>query len=436
MSGLRPLKKTYVCTICNEEGKTLASVRRHYRANHWKQDRCTKCSKTFLHPDNHAVRKHINYLYKCSLCSTRFVNENDLKTHYTSTHPIPSNNLFKEIESAFNRRIITFQHEFEYMEIKNLETANLKIQSSAAALVKRQLLLKKMLRFSIIYQGQYVKYDELGGIGEELNFFLRASSKVLLLSDQKSINSKISQSMKELEERHESFLGSGSGWVLNQVLAANVEIGRLSLAGGCSNIKYDVKPVKKKYLVDAQTTGKECFFNSVALAFFPKDVLRSDSVQLGVLAREYTRINFKTKGLRLPVNLKDIKKFEQKNKALNIQINVFTILDGLMLPVHKSLSRAGTKVINLFLQQKRNGSKHHYIFISNLNKFLRSEDSKNYHCPLCLNSFSSRDAVQNHYSVCLREDPVRVEYPPEDSHEYFKNYDRQVCQPIFGCCDL
>ena len=202
-------------------------------------------------------------------------------------------------------------------------------------------------------------------------------------------------------------------------------------------MKHDsVFQIIKKYLTDVDSIKDECFFNSVALAFLDKSTLKLEPKKLGILTRAYTKQHFNTKKLELPLNLQHIQKFERKNKHLDLRINVFTVLDNRMVPVHKSANKKANKTVNLFLQQRRGGLKHHYVFISNLNKFLRTEDSKCYHCVTCLNSFSSLDALENHTVFCEKEDEARIEYPEQGDVVKFRAFTKQVLQPIFGCCDF
>ena len=154
------------------------------------------------------------------------------------------------------------------------------------------------------------------------------------------------------------------------------------------------------------------------------------------MTRAYTKQHFNTKKLELPLSLQHIQKFERKNKHLSLRINVFTILDNKMVPVHKSANKKANKTVNLFLQQKRGGLEHHFVFKSNINKFLRTEDSKCFHCVICLNSLASSDALENHTSFCERENRARIEYPEKGAVVEFRAFTKQVLQPIFGCCDF
>ena len=157
---------------------------------------------------------------------------------------------------------------------------------------------------------------------------------------------------------------------------------------------------------------------------------------MGILTNAYTKQHFNTKKIDLPLNLQHIQKFERKNKHLSLRINVFTILDKKMVPVPKSANKKANKTVNLFLQQRRGGLNHHYVFISNINKFLRTGNSKCFHCVICLNSFASSDALENHASFCERENKARIEYPEKGAVVQFRAFTKQVLQPIFGCCNF
>ena len=71
--------------------------------------------------------------------------------------------------------------------------------------------------------------------------------------------------MLDITTQNEQFIGTGSGWALNQVISANVEIGNLSLTGGCFNTIKKVRKIKHNFLIDAKTKGNECFYNSVSV---------------------------------------------------------------------------------------------------------------------------------------------------------------------------
>ena len=99
-----------------------------------------------------------------------------------------------------------------------------------------------------------------------------------------------------------------------------------------------------------------------------------------------------------------------------------------MVPVHKSSNKKANNTVNLF--------KTSLCIYININKFLRTDDSKCFHCVICLNSFASSDALENHSSFCERENKARIEYPEKGAVVEFCAFTKQVLQPIFGCCDF
>ena len=67
----------------------------------------------------------------------------------------------------------------------------------------------------------------------------------MLLSNMNNIGSKVNQCLSEIEERNEQFLYTGSGWALNQVKQAKIEIGKITLAGGCNETRLSIPNHKK-----------------------------------------------------------------------------------------------------------------------------------------------------------------------------------------------
>ena len=441
MDGLSPLKTIFSCTKCNAQGKTFKAIHKHFSSFHWdeKSDTCLVCKKQIsVKKSKHIRKKHVKKVYKCSFCINTFHSINEINLHMSVKHSTPENNIFTNIESAFGRNISTFQYRFKEMEIRNFDILKQKVFEQICDLVLHQLKIKKLLRISLVVVPEYVKYDEMGGVDDTVECFLRSFSKVILLSDAKLIKKNVFDCLKETEERHDDFLGKGSGWVLNHFKMINIELGKLTFAGGCSKIKYAIPPGKAQFLSDVETEKQECFFNSIANSFLTDTVRKNLSPkQLGFLTRAITKTTFNTKNLKTPIKLDDISTFERKNRRLNLHINVFTYLDGSVIPVHKSKLEKHKRVINLFLAQCKRTKEHHYIFISDFHRFLRQQDStKNFHCSLCLNSFSSKIALENHIMLCSKSDPVRVEYPMEGDVVEFTHFDKQVLQPVFGCCDF
>ena len=107
--------------------------------------------------------------------------------------------------------------------------------------------LQHLLRFSIIMIAEFIKYDKMGKIYDNSVsiFQFRSTSKFVLLSDLNNISFKVNLCFNEIEQRNEQFLSTGSGWALNQIKQANIEIGKITLAGGCNETRLSIPNHKK-----------------------------------------------------------------------------------------------------------------------------------------------------------------------------------------------
>ena len=437
-------RKIFLCNMCtSKKFKTRMSAAKHYEKKHYSKVKsvckvCPKSSSTIKNPIYHSKR-HITMTYKCRFCpSSRFFPTLiTLQEHYTKSHQTPDESLFDLIESAFKKRVLTFQTKFKFQQIQNLEILKLKVFHEIKALLRHQLSLKRLIKFSLVVGAEYVKFDELGKVKSEETIFLRTSARPLLLNDlnHNQLGKRVEECFVETTYRNERFTLSGSGWSMSQIKFINVEIAKLSFAGGCSNIRVrNMKNCKTKYLINPETLSNECFTNAVAMSYLPKSTLNLPSKKQGILAREYTKQHFNIKGLKFPMSLQDIRKFELKNRNLKLQINIMTIWKGELIPIHKSSTKKPKKVINLFLQRtSRTG---HFFLISNLSKFLQKGNNR-YFCQTCLLSFSSDISLKNHVDLCRKNDAARIVYPADDDPGVrFKSYTKTVMQPLFATADF
>ena len=90
------------------------------------------------------------------------------------------------------------------MGITSAEMVGEHIHRHTTELIKHQLKLQHILRFSIIMVAEFVKYDEMGKIEDNSVsiFHLRSTSKSVLLSNMNNIGSKVNQCLNEIEDRN------------------------------------------------------------------------------------------------------------------------------------------------------------------------------------------------------------------------------------------
>ena len=97
----------------------------------------------------------------------------------TINYTIQLQTVSKEIATAFNRRVSKFSCNFPVMGITTVVMIGEHLLRHSTELIKHQLKLQHILRFSFIKVAEFVKYDEMGKIDDNSVsiFHLRSTSK-------------------------------------------------------------------------------------------------------------------------------------------------------------------------------------------------------------------------------------------------------------------
>ena len=143
--------------------------------------------------------------------------------------------------------------------------------------------------------------------------------------------------------------------------------------------------------------------------------------------------NYDWSGLKFPVSIKDIGKFETKN---NISVNVLAV-EGRDIYIHRKSWRVGRE-INLLLVSE-DGIRH-YTAIKSLSRLLSSKNSntkrKQHFCMNCLRGFTQESSRYQHQVYCEDNESVRVEMPKQGSTVEFKDGQNQFKVPFIMYADF
>ena len=77
--------------------KTLVSLKNHFKKKHAFENECLFCEESVNNLNTHALKRHILYVFKCSICKEDYTTADSIKNHYLHHHATPENNMFKEI---------------------------------------------------------------------------------------------------------------------------------------------------------------------------------------------------------------------------------------------------------------------------------------------------------------------------------------------------
>ena len=232
-----------------------------------------------------------------------------------------------------------------------------------------------------------------------------------------------------------------SRFVFDEFLYLDVNFHQLILMRGSSYLPLPDWLARKKTIVNPHNDDEECFKWSVITA---EKVGMKDPQRVSSL-RKFTD-NYDWSGLELPVSIKDIGKFENRN---NISVNVLAV-EGRDIYIHRKgwrmMGPAGQgsrsdpmgQEINLLMVSE--DGINHYTAIKSLSRLLKSSNTKHkckqHFCMNCLQGFTQESSRDQHQVYCEDNESVRVEMPKQGSTVEFKDRQNQFKVPFIMYADF
>ena len=189
------------------------------------------------------------------------------------------------------------------------------------------------------------------------------------------------------------FQRQGSNWRFHSVLSLHLHTVKYVPFGGSSYIPLPKFLAAKKEIINLKNEDNECFKWAITRAL---NTVKKISKRIDKKLREKSEV-LNWNGLKYPVNLCDINKFENHNSS--ISVNVFGY-EKLVYPLR--ISKHNYKhetTVNLLLIS--DDTKQHYCWIKEISKLLSLQTSNDDHvihvCFRCLNTFKTKKSLTSHH---------------------------------------
>ena len=223
------------------------------------------------------------------------------------------------------------------------------------------------------------------------------------------------------------FQRQGSNWIFSSVLSLDLHTVKYEPLGGSSYIPLPGFLIAKKAIIDLKNEDEKCFKWAITRALNP---VEKNSERIDIKLREKSDV-LNWKGLKFPINLSDINKFENHNSS--ISVNVFgyeNLVYTLRISKH-NYKREST--VNLLLIS--DDTKQHYCWIKHISKLLSLQTSKHGHvrhvCFRCLNTFNSEKSLASQHEYCKSYEAIKIEFPEKGSKISFR---KVKASPIYCIC--
>ena len=219
----------------------------------------------------------------------------------------------------------------------------------------------------------------------------------------------------------------GSGWQFLKVIKLVLHTTRWDPINAGSYIDLPEALKNKKAIINMQNEDDKCFMWSVLRALYPKDT-NPQRVDNDLKSKQDT-INMK--GIRYPVNFRDIDRFESQNPEISITILGYN-KDERVYPL--KISRCTRCEHDITLLLLKDGEKSHYCLVKNISALLSSQinsnDHKRYFCLNCFNGFNTPDSLNKHKEYCYNNECVKIVMPQQGTFLRFKNFPHSEKAPF------
>ena len=214
--------------------------------------------------------------------------------------------------------------------------------------------LKEFLRNRRQIKVRFILVCLMGKKEEEKNTIFEFKHKAFFQSDThinlKSTDVKeiLAKVIKKIVEHISIYQHGGSGWYFKEVI--NLEIHTVDykpMRGGSSYIPLPDWIMRKKAIVSIHNTDNKCFLWSVLRYLHPRE---KNDCRLSDIKKYENKLN--TKGIKFPVKIKDISKFESLNPDLP-GINVFSVNDNKKFYPLRMANKDPEETIDLFIMKKK-----------------------------------------------------------------------------------
>lgn len=438
--------KKLKCQICPSTFTTKKYLNRHVKKVHGEKKLiCEQCNyrtnfkQNFLrHLKTHEIKhsfpsqRKSEKGYLCDKCGLQFNGKQTLKKHEKFTHSssnkkekaVLSKENCNDFQECLSKKLImkSWKHNGSKDIFYVLEKYKNKIRAYCAYFMKKE----KGIKFSITIKVQLKKFND--DTTAEV-FFCGKMRRLINLYEFKAM---FNQSKEKIWQNCEAWLKEGSGWIVDKIKQLDLKICSYKPYRGSSYIESPDWVKFSRSVVNIKNTDDKCFLWHVAAAVFP--------VHLDPCSRVHYEKHlkkFNVKGIRWPMDIRQIDKFERQN---NLSINVYKCENRKkdVWPIRISKKR-DVEPINLLLLE--NDERSHFTLIRNFDRLLCDGMNGRTFCFYCLHGFvkkhTNKQKMAEHMETCHLFGGQKIRLPETGKNFVeFSNFPRMLKLPFIIYSDF
>lgn len=408
---------------------------------------CDICDTTLIDATEEDLNEHImlcgvvSYMcrggcdQKFSTAANRASHENTCKTTTISVSTPAANppNTRTAINGNFKIiKISPISQDWDYESVLDVEKQRLK------NILETQLQHLKSIKLYLTLNVVGRKYVD----GEEKVLNFRTCAKTLLRSD--DINKAIDDHIEKLFEKIDNYTRNGSGWMIEKVQNIHINITKYAPFFGGSYLRLPKDLTARRSLLNIKNEDEKCLMWCCLAAKYPAP-RNLNAARTSSYAEYQNEID--DEGITWPIELKDLKKFEEKN---GFMINVVGVEEverenkatgakfkaTELFPLYVSSSEDPNAVeVNVLLIS--NETTQHFVLIKSLSGLLskKSTHRQKYYCIRCFHGFVKEENLLKHREDCIKF-KIQVTQCPHEDYLRFTSFRKTIRHPLYIVADF
>ena len=406
---------------------------------------CSSCTKQFQ--SRKSIRAHMNVCkqriktkpkFHCRKCDRICNSSIQLQAHSIS-HDMKSTHIHNDYGQIFLREASLLKRCGAYeITSKENELCIRRFIEKTHELIKRVIEcdLDTNLRWKAQLQANVQMYilNHDGTIKKRRTFgFMNR----LFILHTLSFNTWLMETIADIENRIDRMTNLSSGWIIEKIINVEFRFIQYVSPDGSGMFPLDCKLTNKKAVINIDTNKNDCFKLSVLCGIHYKDIKHHPN-RSSVYTQWMNDLNMD--GIKEPVEIDDIKKFEKQNPDIKITVHFWENDKAKPIYDNVTIPRDRKHHINLLYVQDSKSGRSHYCYIRNLNRLLNTkEKTRNIYCYRCHRKFHQRSKhlLDEHLEFC-KHNQLQIEEMPKlgDSKLKFKNHSTTLKPPFVLYADI
>ena len=248
-----------------------------------------------------------------------------------------------------------------------------------------------------------VLLTKMNRLAEEIEIEAMFSGESVTLLLEGDFDEQFDKQVDLILERLNEFVRNGSGWTVEIVVNLSVRIAAYKPTLGSSYIKSLKYIVSKHSVLNIVNKDEKCFLWSVLASIFtPK------SHQERVTKYKQFEYKLNTTGLKFPLSIHDVKKFENLNPSISVNVFAYDGKSG-VYPIYVTTFKDRSHHTNQLLLS--DGERSHYTLITNMSGLLNQSGGRTnakHFCNYCLHGFRDMSTLLQRTEDCVKFGPQKV----------------------------